>query len=127
MRIGLLTTSFPRHAGDYAGSFVGDRVRQLLADGHAVDVLAAGDGSATREIAHPRLTVTRIDPPAFVPSCDSLFYGDGAPEIVQGSGGGFVHAMNHLGAEPAGWPKFTNGWMIPIPVAGDIDGPRAFT
>ena len=25
MRIGLLTTSFPRHAGDYAGSFVGDR------------------------------------------------------------------------------------------------------
>ena len=48
--------------------------------------------------------------------------GDGLPEIVQGSGGGFVHAMNHLGAEPAGWPKFTNGWMIPIPVAGDIDG-----
>jgi hypothetical protein len=48
--------------------------------------------------------------------------GDGQPEIVQGSGGGFVHAMNHLGAEPAGWPKFTNGWMIPIPVAGDVDG-----
>src|SRR5262249_10490652 len=36
--------------------------------------------------------------------------------------GGFVHAMNVLGAEPPGWPKFTNGWMIPIPVAGDIDG-----
>ena len=86
MRIGLLTTSFPRHAGDYAGSFVGDRVRQLLADGHAVDVLAAGDGSATREIAHPRLTVTRIDPPAFVPSCDSLFYGDGAPETLERGG-----------------------------------------
>ncbi len=33
--IGLLTTSFPRHAGDYAGSFVGDRVQRLLADGHA--------------------------------------------------------------------------------------------
>jgi hypothetical protein len=48
--------------------------------------------------------------------------GDGLPEIVQGSGGGFVHAMNHLGVAPAGWPKFTNGWMIPIPVAGDVDG-----
>ncbi len=48
--------------------------------------------------------------------------GDGLPEIVQGSGGGLVHAMNHLGVEPAGWPKFTNGWMIPIPVAGDLDG-----
>ena len=30
MNIGLLTTSFPRHAGDYAGSFVGDRVQRLL-------------------------------------------------------------------------------------------------
>ncbi len=47
--------------------------------------------------------------------------GDGLPEIVQGSGGGLVHAINHLGAEPAGWPKFTNGWVIPIPVAGDVD------
>ncbi len=48
--------------------------------------------------------------------------GDGKPEIVQGSGGGLVHAFNADGAEPAGWPKFTNGWMIPIPVAGDVDG-----
>ena len=28
MNIGVVTTSFPRHAGDYAGSFVGDRVRR---------------------------------------------------------------------------------------------------
>ena len=33
MNVGLVTTSFPRHAGDYAGSFVGDRVQRLLADG----------------------------------------------------------------------------------------------
>ena len=48
--------------------------------------------------------------------------GDGVPEVVQGSGGGFVHAVDHRGVQPAGWPKFTGGWMIPIPVAGDIDG-----
>ncbi|MCC6763419.1 MAG: VCBS repeat-containing protein [Deltaproteobacteria bacterium] len=62
---------------------------------------------------------------------DMMFFGnpavfdlddDGVPEVVQGSGGGFVHAVNHLGAQPVGWPKFTNGWMIPIPVAGDLDG-----
>ncbi len=47
--------------------------------------------------------------------------GDGLPEILQGTGGGIVHAFNHLGNEPVGWPKFTNQWMIPIPVAGDID------
>src|SRR5262249_12491198 len=33
--------------------------------------------------------------------------GDGLPEIVLGSGGGLIHAVNHLGAQPAGWPKFT--------------------
>lgn len=48
--------------------------------------------------------------------------GDGRPEIITGNGGGFVHAINVDGAEPAGWPKFTNNWMIPIPVVGDIDG-----
>jgi hypothetical protein len=48
--------------------------------------------------------------------------GDGLPEIVLGSGGGLVHAVNHVGAQPAGWPKFTNNWTIPIPVVGDIDG-----
>ncbi len=47
--------------------------------------------------------------------------GDGVGEIVTGNGGGFVHAVNHLGAQPPGWPKFTNGWMIPIPVVGDVD------
>ena len=47
--------------------------------------------------------------------------GDGLPEIIQGNGGGFVHAFNYLGVEPTGWPKFTNEWMIPIPVIGDID------
>jgi hypothetical protein len=49
--------------------------------------------------------------------------GDGVPEVVSANGGGFVHAFNGTtGSEPAGWPKFTNGWMIPIPVAGDVDG-----
>jgi len=83
MRIGLLTTSFPRHAGDYAGSFVGDRVRQLLAGGHSVDVLAAGDGRDTRELAYEHLTVTRI---AVHP--DRLFYGAGAPETLERGGAG---------------------------------------
>ena len=57
MNIGVVTTSFPRHAGDYAGCFVGDRVSRLLADGHSVDVIAAGDGDVAREMEHRRLTV----------------------------------------------------------------------
>ena len=41
--------------------------------------------------------------------------GDGLAEIVTGSGGGLVHAVNVAGTQPAGWPKFTDHWMIPIP------------
>jgi glycosyltransferase involved in cell wall biosynthesis len=88
MNIGLVTTSFPRHAGDYAGSFVGDRARLLLAEGHAVEVLAAGDGGVWREIAHERLTITRIAPlPGPHPAVfDQLFYGAGAPEALERGG-----------------------------------------
>src|SRR5262249_55690908 len=79
MNVGLVTTSFPRHAGDYAGSFVADRVQRLLADGDAVEVIAAGDGGGAREIEHERLTVTRIKE-------GDLFYGGGAPEALERGG-----------------------------------------
>ena len=42
--------------------------------------------------------------------------------MIGGSGGYYLHAYNYLGDEPAGWPKFTGGWMISSPAAGDIDG-----
>ncbi|HEY7371468.1 MAG TPA: glycosyltransferase [Polyangia bacterium] len=89
MRIGVVTTSFPRHAGDYAGSFVGDRVLRLLADGHSVDVIAAGDGGAAGEIEHPGLAVARIashPSPATGARGPALFYGAGAPEVLEGGG-----------------------------------------
>jgi glycosyltransferase involved in cell wall biosynthesis len=60
MRIGVVTTSFPRFAGDWAGNFVGEHVAALRALGHDVDVIAAGDGDGG------------------IPS--SLFYGAGAPD-----------------------------------------------
>jgi hypothetical protein len=48
--------------------------------------------------------------------------GDGVPEVIQGSGGYLVHAFRGDGSEPAGWPKFTHGWMIGSPTPGDVDG-----
>ena len=90
MNIGLVTTSFPRRTGDYAGSFVGDRVGRLLADGHTVHVLAAGDGETTREMEHERLTVARIaphrDPATWAAPNARLFYGAGAPEALEAGG-----------------------------------------
>lgn len=48
--------------------------------------------------------------------------GDGKPEIISGSGGYMLHAVNYKGDEANGWPKFTGGWLIPSPAVGDIDG-----
>ncbi|MCB9562315.1 MAG: VCBS repeat-containing protein [Kofleriaceae bacterium] len=48
--------------------------------------------------------------------------GDGLPEVINGSGGYYVHAWNYRGEEPAGWPKFTGGWIISSPAVGDVDG-----
>ena len=48
--------------------------------------------------------------------------GDGLPEALEGSGLYDVHAVNINGVEAAGWPKFTNGWMVQSPAVGDVIG-----
>jgi hypothetical protein len=48
--------------------------------------------------------------------------GDGLPEAINGSAGYYLHAWNRHGVEPAGWPKFTGGWIISCPAVGDVDG-----
>ncbi|HEY2901646.1 MAG TPA: glycosyltransferase family 4 protein, partial [Polyangia bacterium] len=84
MVVGVLTTSYPRHADDYAGSFVGDRVRALLAEGHAVEVFAAGEDAETTHCTDGLLTVTRIG--TGQPGGARLFYGDGGPETLERGG-----------------------------------------
>ncbi len=48
--------------------------------------------------------------------------GDGVAELLEGSGGYIMHAFSASGGEPAGWPKFTGGWMVGSAAPGDIDG-----
>ncbi len=66
MRIGVITTSYPRFAGDPAGHFVASHVAAMRALGHDVEVIAAGDGTGR------------------VPS--SLFYRGGAPDQLEHGG-----------------------------------------
>lgn len=136
MRIGLLTTSFPRHAGDYAGSFVGDRVRQLLADGHTVDVVAAGDGGIAREPEDDRVTVTRVAPLAHQEG--GLFYGDGAPEALERGGARVWFAAAHFSCALAAAARaradrfdiIESHWLVPSALAALAAAPshrqRAF-
>jgi hypothetical protein len=46
--------------------------------------------------------------------------GDGEAELVIGSGGYLVHAMDASGTEAPGWPKFTGGWIIATPAVGRL-------
>ncbi len=48
--------------------------------------------------------------------------GDGLREVIHGSGGGILHAWNHLGVNPRGWPHFTGQWILGSPGLGDLDG-----
>ena len=41
--------------------------------------------------------------------------GDDVPEILIGSGGYLVHAVDANGHDAPGWPKFTGGWIIASP------------
>jgi hypothetical protein len=48
--------------------------------------------------------------------------GDGYPEVILGTGGYNVRAVDACGCEAKRWPKFTNGWIIATPAVGDVDG-----
>ncbi len=47
---------------------------------------------------------------------------DGRADVLMGSGGYMLRAFRADGAQPAGWPKFTYGWILASPAAGDVDG-----
>jgi len=84
MTVGVLTTSFPRSSGDFAGSFVADSVVALSASGADVEVIAADDGAGpveglTRPDLGDRVRVWRVPAAADGPR---LFYGAGAPEAL---------------------------------------------
>jgi len=122
VRIGLLTTSFPRHAGDYAGSFVGDRAARLLEAGHSVEVLAAGDRASTT--TEQRLVVRRLAAPG------RLFYGEGAPEALERGGAIWLAAVEFTArlaaaarASAARWEAVEAHWLVPCALAGSAAAP----
>jgi hypothetical protein len=124
-RIGLLTTSFPRHAGDYAGSFVADRVESLRAEGHRVDVLAAGDSNVrSSDVGAEGAAVVRL------PAGGQLFYGGGAPEALEAGGSAWVAAVAFFSALAAetrsrapSWDLVESHWLVPCAAAASAGAP----
>ncbi len=95
MRIGVVTTSYPRHPGDAAGSFVAAHVAAMRELGHEVDVLGA------HEIA------------------SSLFSGAGAPDELE-RGRGYVRGAWFAARLAAAimrrahaWDLIVAHWLVP--------------
>ncbi|MCA9581012.1 MAG: glycosyltransferase family 4 protein [Myxococcales bacterium] len=82
MRVGLLTTSFPRSRVDSAGLFVRGFAEMLAAGGHRVEVLAPEPPQAPDETLADSLSVTWV--PYMRPrSLARTFYRDGTPENLR--------------------------------------------
>lgn len=75
MRIGVISTSYPRFAGDPAGNFVAGHAEAMQALGHDVEVIAAGDTRAA-DAANAAPRVHRI-------AGAGLFYRGGAPDALE--------------------------------------------
>jgi hypothetical protein len=52
---------------------------------------------------------------------------DGYPEVLLGTGGYYLRALDACGREPQGWPKFTGQWIIPSVAVGDLTGDGAMS
>jgi glycosyltransferase involved in cell wall biosynthesis len=125
MRIGVVTTSYPRFDGDYAGSFVGDRVERLASEGHEVEVLAAGDEFGTRQPG-----VTRLSSEILRRGAD-LFYGEGAPEVLERGGveawSAAVRFSTRLAAavreRAPRWQAIESHWLVPCALAAAAGAP----
>jgi glycosyltransferase involved in cell wall biosynthesis len=119
VRIGVLTTSYPRAPGDAAGSFVAGFTRWLAAQGHDLEVVAAGPGDS-RDGAIP---VARVRAGA------GLFYDEGAPERLGRSLAARARApifsaalLAHAVRRARRWDRVVSHWLLPSGVVGALLG-----
>lgn len=82
MRIGVLTTSFPRDDHDIAGHFVLGSCQALVARGHSVEVLAPEDDGTRPPHRALKLAGLTTRPVAYLRprSAQRTFYGAGVPD-----------------------------------------------
>jgi glycosyltransferase involved in cell wall biosynthesis len=113
VRVGVLSTSYPREPGDPAGDFVAGCARELRRRGAEVEVLAAGPGDA----GEPGIRVTRI------PAAPGLFYDEGAPERLARSPRAWAAVPGFVArlwreARRRRWDFVISHWLLPSGVVG---------
>lgn len=114
MRVGVVTTSYPRWPDDPAGSFVAGHVDWLCRTGHRVDVVCAGappeptDGSPART-HHVWQPGVRLHP---VPAPAGLFYAGGAPEALAARPHALLAAARFTAALSATVARLSRRWDL---------------
>lgn len=130
MVVGVLTCSYPRFAGDAAGSFVAEDVRRLTERGFTVEVIAAGDGPpGVTSAREDGVTVTRVG--AGPLRAGSLFYGDGAPEALERRGArAWIQAAHftaalcrEVRAAASRWDSIVSHWLVPCALSAIAAAP----
>jgi glycosyltransferase involved in cell wall biosynthesis len=141
MTIGVVTTSFPRWPGDFAGCFIEDAVRATSAGGACVEVIAAGPPPPHavapttwgRLDLAPQARVFRVPVPAG-PGHPELFYDVGAPEVLE-RGGATAWAQSFFfwaglcrtirdRSQAGSWTRIVAHWLVPCALAARAAAPR---
>jgi glycosyltransferase involved in cell wall biosynthesis len=107
VKLGVVTTSYPRHDGDPAGGWVAEHAGFLRARGHEVEVVAAAPG-------------------------DALFAGAGAPEAFDAdlpaallAGAGYsLRLVARLARRARRWDAAICHWLLPSAIALRLAAPR---
>jgi phosphatidylinositol alpha 1,6-mannosyltransferase len=127
MRIGVLTTSYPRARSDASGSFVAGLTRWLAGQGIEVEVLCAGAPGAPPLAREPEGPVVRRLAYAWPRATERLFYRGGAPEALEAApllwaqAGLFSARLLAAAARrAAGWDALVSHWLVPAGVAGAL-------
>ena len=108
MRVGVVTTSYPRAPGDPAGNFVAGFAHYLARRGHTVEIVAAGPGNDR----DGDLPVHRVTLGA------GLFFDQGAPDKLESDYSLFFHAPLFTAALLAEtrrhrWDRVVSHWLVP--------------
>jgi len=117
MRVGLVTTSYPRFEGDIAGNFVEQHVGYLTAAGYDVEVIAHGT-SRQRLLGRHGERIYRV------PAGPGLFDTGGAPEALAAGARAWWPAARfslslarEISARKRGWQALIAHWLVPCAVA----------
>lgn len=128
MRIGVLTTSYPRFEGDVAGVFVRGMARALAARGHTLEVLAPKPAAGEAPLTDPGVTLRWIDYGAGL----RTFYGAGVPDNVRRDPRAWPGLLSfpralleETRARAQSWDALVSHWALPSAlVAGRVRGER---